>query len=102
MKVYDRNMTGASAADAGRTQEAQKAQSTSSSKTAGAAGAGSSDSVQLSSTLGSLSRAMSSFSSDRSAKIQSLTAQYQSGSYNADSAAISTNMVSEAIGASAR
>ena len=56
------------------------------------------DSVQFSSTLGSLSRAMGSDSSARQAKVQALAAQYQSGNYRPSSAAIAEGMLAEAIG----
>ncbi len=56
------------------------------------------DSVQFSSTLGSLSRAMGCDSSARQAKVQALAAQYQSGNYKPSSAAISRGMLAEAMG----
>lgn len=56
------------------------------------------DQVQFSSTLGSLSRAMSTESASRQAKVQKLSTQYQAGTYQPRSAAISHGMVSEALG----
>jgi anti-sigma28 factor (negative regulator of flagellin synthesis) len=41
---------------------------------------------------------MESYSSSRSSQVQALAAQYQSGNYKADSAAISHSMVSAALG----
>lgn len=54
--------------------------------------------MELSSTLGSLSRAMGSYSSSRDSQVQALATQYQSGAYKVDPAAISRGMVSEALG----
>jgi anti-sigma28 factor (negative regulator of flagellin synthesis) len=47
--------------------------------------------------MGSLSRAMQSFGSGRASLVQSLAAQYQSGTYKVDSAAIGRGMISEAL-----
>ena len=47
--------------------------------------------------MGSLSRALQSFGSSRASLVQSLAAQYQSGTYQVDSAAISRGIVSEAL-----
>jgi hypothetical protein len=47
--------------------------------------------------LGSLARAMSTFSSSHASKVQSLAAQYQSGTYRASSAATSRAMVAQAV-----
>jgi anti-sigma28 factor (negative regulator of flagellin synthesis) len=47
--------------------------------------------------MGSLSRAMQSFGSSRASLVQSLAAQYQSGTYKVDSAAIGRGMISEAL-----
>jgi anti-sigma28 factor (negative regulator of flagellin synthesis) len=95
MKVTNQNLTGASTAGTSGSQEIQRYSggSSSSSKT-GASG----DSVHLSSALGSLSRAIESFGSSRQSMVQSLAAQYRSGSYKVDSAAVSRGMVSEALG----
>ena len=94
MKVTSQDLSGLGAAGASGAQEAQKPGS---GKGASSSGGGS-DRVDFSSTLGSLSRAMSSDGSTRQAKIQSLTAQYQSGSYSADSGAIGRGLISEALG----
>jgi anti-sigma28 factor (negative regulator of flagellin synthesis) len=45
-----------------------------------------------------LSRAMGSFGSSRQSMVQSLAAQYQSGTYKVDSAAVSSSMISDALG----
>jgi flagellar biosynthesis anti-sigma factor FlgM len=94
MRVTNQNLTGAASAGTSNTQDVQKSgNSSSSSATANAGG----DTVELSSTMGSLSRAMQSFGSSRTSQVQSLAAQYQSGTYKVDSAAISRGMISEAL-----
>lgn len=96
MKVTNQNSTSASTSGPGSAQEIQRSQTTtgaSSTSKSNAAG----DSVELSSTLGTLSRAMESYSSSRSSQVQALAAQYQSGTYKVDSAAISRGMISEAL-----
>ena len=95
MNITNQNLTGVSTTETSGTQEIQRSGSGSRSNvTTGASG----DSVELSSTLGSLSRAMDSFGSSRQSMVQSLAAQYQSGSYQVDSAAVSHGMISEALG----
>jgi anti-sigma28 factor (negative regulator of flagellin synthesis) len=93
MKVTSQDLSGLGAASASGVQEAQKGGGS-----AKNAGGGGSDRVDFSSALGSLSRAMSSEGSTRQARIQAITAQYQSGSYTADSAAIGRGLISEAFG----
>lgn len=95
MKVTNQNSTSASTNAASSAQESQRSQSGSS---ANAKPRASGDSVEFSSTLGSLSRAMESYSSSRSSQVQALAAQYQSGAYKVDSAAVSHGMVSAALG----
>jgi flagellar biosynthesis anti-sigma factor FlgM len=94
MRVTNQNLTGASAAGTSNTQDVQKSGNSSSSSATASAGG---DTVELSSTMGSLSRAMQSFGSSRANMVQSLAAQYQSGTYQVDSAAISRGMISEAL-----
>ena len=96
MRVNDHNMTGASAAEAGRAQETQRLESGSGSRTAAAKSGG--DRVELSSTSASVSRALTAHRSDRAAKVQELAAEYQSGRYKPDVAATSRGMISEALG----
>lgn len=95
MKVTSQDLSGLGAAGASSAQEVQKGGG--GSKSAGS-GSGGSDRIDFSSTLGSLSRAMTSEGSTRQAKIQAITAQYQSGAYTADSAAIGRGLISEAFG----
>ncbi len=54
--------------------------------------------VDFSSTLGTLSRAMTSFDTSRSSRVEALAAQYQSGNYTPDSMAVSRGLISEALG----
>jgi anti-sigma28 factor (negative regulator of flagellin synthesis) len=98
MKVYDNNLASTSAAQTGRTQETQKLDRFENSR-ARAAAAGSEDRVELSSTLGSLSKAIAAYGSSRASQVQALAAQYQSGNYRTESLATSRGMVSEALGA---
>jgi anti-sigma28 factor (negative regulator of flagellin synthesis) len=95
MKVVDRNLNSGSPVEAGRTQETQRASSTTGS--AATAQTGSGDRVEFSNALGSLARAMSSFSTSNTSRVQALAAQYQSGAYQADSAATSRAMIAQAL-----
>src|SRR4051812_46934306 len=88
MRINDRNLTGAAAAEAGRTQKVDRFESGSSRATAGLGG----DRVELSGALGNLSKAMASYETGRSNKVHALAAQYQSGNYRPDSAATSRGM----------
>lgn len=98
MKVYDRGLT---AAETGHAQDVQKLGNTSSGKS-GARGADSSgDRVEFSGTLGRLSRTLATYDSSRASRVQSLAAQYQSGTYRPDSAGASRGLVSEALSAGA-
>jgi len=98
MRVYDTNLTGASATEAGRTQELQKPDRSGSGQSSAAHGAGS-DRVEFSGTLGRLSRALTTSNLDRSNRVQALAAQYQSGRYRVDPLATSRAMISEALNA---
>jgi len=100
MKVYDRNLTGAAETNgSGAAQRTQKTASTSSSQKGGGGGAGGGDRVELSTTLSRLSRALAAESTERKGRVQSLATQYQSGLYQADVAATSAGIVSEALSA---
>ncbi len=101
MRIYDLNLTGTSAAETGRTHETQRADTADTAKV-GRANDRSSDRVELSSALGSLSRALTAHHSDRATRVQDLAAQYQSGNYRPDSQATSRAMVSDALAAGAR
>ena len=96
MRIYDRDLTGAQAAETARAQESQKVGRGSGDNGRSRTGA-SSDRVEFSASLGQLGRALSIYSSDRGAQVQALAALYQSGQYRTDSAATSRAMVSEAL-----
>jgi len=96
MKVVDRNLTGGAPVESGRAQEAQRTSPTTGGSSSTASGGGG-DHVEFSNTLGSLARAMSTFNSSRTSKVQALAAQYQNGSYRTDSLATSRTMVAHAL-----
>ncbi len=98
MKIYDSNLGGAPATGAQRTQETQSADRTGGARATPSGGDGG-DRVEFSGTLGRLSRALSTSESDRAGRVQSLAAQYQSGTYRPDSAATGRAMIAEALGA---
>ena len=100
MKVYDVNLTGPSASESGRAQETQKADRDSNSRPATANSSG--DRVELSGTMARISRAVSSYSTDRASKVQALAQQYQSGNYRPDSVKTSQGMIAEAQGSGTR
>jgi anti-sigma28 factor (negative regulator of flagellin synthesis) len=97
MKVHDRNLTGASAAQTGPTRETSKTDrgTAGSASTPGASG----DRVELSSSLGRLVQTLSTFQSNRASRVQALATEYQSGGYHADSLATSQGIVSETLAA---
>jgi flagellar biosynthesis anti-sigma factor FlgM len=66
----------------------------------GTAGTGS-DSVELSGLAGKISQAVSQDAVDRSAKVDQLRSQVANGSYQPDSAAISSGIVKESLAAAA-
>ncbi len=96
MKINNNDLTNLAAADSARTSETQQAGSLKGAS--GGAGASSSgDRVEFSSTLQQLAQAVSAYGQSRASRVQELAAQYQSGSYRADSFATSRAMVSEAL-----
>lgn len=96
MRINEGNLTG-SAAETGRAPETQRTERESTTRAGGGSSSTSNDRVELSSALGSLSRVLSSFGSDRAGRVQSLTAQYQSGGYIPDSMATSHGVIAEAL-----
>ena len=96
MKVYDRGLT---PAEAGQTHDVQKLSNNSSGKATNRDADASGDRVEFSGSLGQLSRTISAYDTSRASRVQALAAQYQSGNYQPDSAAISRSMVGEALGA---
>ena len=100
MRVDDRNLTGAGPAQSGRAKETEKSNRNQAVRTGTAATDQTDqtgDRVELSGTLETLSRVMSAFGSERANRVPALAAQYQNGSYYADSAATAGSMVSEAL-----
>lgn len=97
MRVDNRKPTGTAAAESGRAQETEKSNRNPGVRSGAAASGKSGDRVELSSTLEALSRAMSAFRSERANRVPALAAQYQSGSYYANSAVTASSMVSEAL-----
>ena len=97
MRIDDRDLTGASPAKSGRTYGTQKPNHGQSVQTETATTGQVGDRVELSSTLETLSRALSASGSERSSRIQALAAQYQSGNYYPDSASTARSMISEAL-----
>ena len=100
MRVYDVNLTGASAAESGRTQETQRSDRGGAGRAGGSGTGANGDRVEFSSTLGRLSQALADSGTERANRVQTLTAQYQSGTYRTDSTAISRSMVAEALAVS--
>ena len=77
MRIYDRNLTGTTSAESGRTQKVDHFETGSPGRTAGSGG----DRVELSSGLGRLARVLDASQSDRAGKVAALAEQYQSGNY---------------------
>jgi hypothetical protein len=100
MRIYDRNLTGTSAAESGQAQKTQNL-SRAGSDTSPASGGmdGSNDRVEFSGTMSRLSRALATFESTRANRVQALAVEYQSGKYKPDPAATSKGLVSEALSA---
>jgi len=97
MRIYDRDLTGTTSAETGRSQETQRAdRDTTAASTQSNSATG--DRVELSSGLASVSRALTAYGTHRGHKVQQLAAQVQSGTYNPSSMAISQSMVSQALG----
>ena len=97
MRVDHRNRADATVAESGRAQETEKLNRNQEVRTGTAATGNTGDRVVLSSTLETLARAMSLFGLERAGRVPALAAQYQSGSYHADSAATAGGMVAEAV-----
>ena len=104
MRIYDVNVMGTSAADSSRTQETQRAERDGRPATTGTGGArnDAGDHIELSTTLNALGRAMSTYGTDRAAKVQALAAQFRTGNYSVNSLATSQAMISAALSAPGR
>ncbi len=96
MRIYDSSLAGTAGQEASRVRESQNATSSGTSKVSANA-SDPNDHVELSNTLGALARAVSSDQTSRSARIQALASQVQSGTYQPNAQAISRSMISEAL-----
>jgi hypothetical protein len=94
MKIYDQNLSGTGATQAGGPQEAQRAGAGTNRSQGASTG---SDRVELSTTLSSLSRAVNSDQSARAGRVQELAELYQRGGYQPDSYATSRAIVAEML-----
>ena len=100
MKIYDRNLTGSSAAETERAQETQNLNRAGSDTSRARGGVdGSNDRVEFSGTMSRLSRALATFESTRASRVQALAVEHQSGKYKPEPAATSKGLVSEALSA---
>jgi flagellar biosynthesis anti-sigma factor FlgM len=99
MKIYDSQIGGAAAG----TQASQEVQQAGRSTQAGtrAVSDASGDRVEFSSTLGRLSRVISTSEGERASLVRTLSAAYQNGTYKVDTAAVSRGMMAEMLGSSA-
>jgi anti-sigma28 factor (negative regulator of flagellin synthesis) len=96
MRIYDQNLAGMSAPESGRSQETQQTGHAETRSPAARSAAGG-DQVELSSTVNSLSSALSAYNANRGAKVQALAAQYEAGTYRADSLATSRARVADSL-----
>lgn len=101
MKVYDGNLAGiAGQGGAGRAQETANTSRVQGGKSSGSKGTeAGGDRVEFSSAMGSLSRVLETYSSDRASRVQMLAGLLQSGKYLPDSAGTSRGMVADALAA---
>ena len=96
MKIYDHNPAGAAGPESARVPETQRSGASAASR-GSVQVEGGDDHVELSSSLGALSRAVSADQTNRASRIQALTAQVRSGEYRPDARAVSRGMISEAL-----
>ena len=103
MRVDDHSLSGVPTTESGRTQETGRINREDDIRSVSGSESGNTgDQVELSSTLGSLSRAISADDAGRQGKVEALAAQYQSGTYQADAQATSKGLISEALAAGVR
>jgi hypothetical protein len=98
MRIDDQNLTSVPA-ESGRTQETQRVSREGGLQPGSGTAGGGGDQVELSNTLGSLSRAMTAYGCGRQGQVAALAAQYQGGKYQPNSLATSRGMISEALAA---
>src|SRR5258708_32618284 len=99
MRMNARNLTRTSGSETGRAQETKDLGRSATGKANTGGVDGSNDRVEFSGTLNRLSRALTTFESSRASRVQALAANYQSGSYKPNSAAISKGLVADAMSA---
>jgi hypothetical protein len=95
MRVYDSNLSGASALQTTRGSE-----TSGSSRAAGGSSytsKGDGDRVEISSTLYELSRSLISYSEERTSAVQAISNQYQTGRYRVDAVATGRALISDAL-----
>ena len=100
MKIYEHNRAEGLVSTA-KSQETKKTERSGAAQTGAVNGGQGGDRVEFSAGLGQLSRAISSYGSQRSSQVDALAALYQSGNYVPDSAATSQAMIAEALSGSA-
>ena len=98
MRIQDRTTLGPTATPAGRAGETQKAGQETTGQTPLTSSADG-DRVELSSALGRLSQAISSYASQRAERIQALAGEYQAGRFRPNALATSRALVAEALAA---
>lgn len=101
MRVNDSNLTGVTSPESQRTTQTGEASATGRGGNIRTTSGHSGDTVEFSTSLDSLSRAMSSMGADRAERIQQLTAQYQNGTYQPDSVLTARGMIAESLAAGA-
>ena len=97
MKVHNESVKGA-AAETSRAAETQRLDREAGARGSRTTSSSGGDRVELSSALGSLSRALAADGAQRSGRVRALAERYQSGQYHADAAAASRGLVTEALG----
>jgi len=100
MRIYEQGLAGTQASQTTPMSESQKVERDGQSENGNAIGGATAgnDSVEFSSTLGHLSKAIATEDSTHSTRVEYLTAQYQAGNYQPNSYLTSRGIVSEALG----
>jgi hypothetical protein len=96
MKIQNRTTSGPSGAQSGGPGEIQKA-GQSSSGTASASGPAEGDRIELSSMLGRLSEAISTYANSRAERVQALMNEYEAGRFQPNSQATSRALITAAL-----
>ena len=98
MRIQDRSSLGPTTPQTGRAGETQKSGRDNGART-GATGSADGDRVELSSTLGRLSEAISAHGVQRANRVQALATDYQTGRFQPNSQGTSRAMIGEALSA---